>query len=96
MNKNLNLSYLMPKTKIKKSDLLIIFGTTYGIDLFVKDILFLYNKKYCKYILCTGGKEFIYNNKTCIEGSLMKEILISKEIPEENQCRRYEFGNHVM
>ena len=46
---------MLPKTQIKPADLLIVFGTTYGIDLFVENIASLYNNGYCKYILVEKG-----------------------------------------
>ena len=45
---------MLPKTQLKPADLLIVFGTTYGIDLFVENIVNLYEKGFCKYVLCTG------------------------------------------
>ena len=74
---------LMPKTEIKPADLLIVFGTTYGIDLFVKNIADLYkNGLLKKYILCTGGNSFLYKNNQCIESNLMKNLLVKNDIPE--------------
>ena len=79
-----NFAYdLMPKTEIKPADLLIVFGTTYGIDLFVKNIADLYKNGFLKkYIICTGGNSFLYKNNQCIESNLMKNLLVQNDIPE--------------
>ena len=73
---------MLPKTQIKPADLLIVFGTTYGVDLFIENIVNLYNNGYCKYILCTGGNECIYDNKNIIESILLKQLLIKNNVPE--------------
>ena len=72
---------MLPKTQIKPADLLIVFGTTYGIDLFVENILSLYQKGFCKYILCTGGNVAVYKGKSDIESLILKELLIKNGIP---------------
>ena len=79
-----NITYdLIPKTEIKPADLLIVFGTTYGIDLFVKNIVDLYKNGFLKkYIICTGGNSFLYKNNQCIESTLMKNLLVQNDIPE--------------
>lgn len=71
------------KTQIKPADLLIVFGTTYGVDLFVENIVNLYNNGYCRYILCTGGNEVTYDEKKYIESMLLKELLIKNNVPED-------------
>ena len=74
---------LMPKTEIKPADLLIVFGTTYGIDLFVENIVKLYKNGFVKkYILCTGGNKCVYNNGNELESVLMKNLLVQNDIPE--------------
>ena len=73
---------MLPKTQIKPADLLIVFGTTYGIDLFVENIASLYNNGYCKYILCTGGNICKYQNQQHVESIIMKNLLVEKGIPE--------------
>ena len=75
---------MIPKTELKPADLLIVFGTTYGLDLFVSNIVDFYKAGFIKkYILCTGGNEFIYNKKEVIESILMKELLIKNGIPND-------------
>ena len=71
---------MLPKTQIKPADLLIVFGTTYGIDLFVENIASLYNNGYCKYILCTGGNICKYQNQQDVESIIMKNLLVEKGI----------------
>ena len=73
---------MLPKTQIKPADLLIVFGTTYGVDLFIKNIVNLYSNGYCRYILCTGGNEVAYDKKKYIESTLLKELLIKNNVPE--------------
>ena len=74
---------LMPKTEIKPADLLIVFGTTYGIDLFVKNIVDLYKNGFLKkYIICTGGNKCIYNGRDELESVLIKNLLVKNDIPE--------------
>ncbi len=75
------------KTIIKPADLLIVFGTTYKLDLFAQNILKLYDEKYCKYILCTGGAKVTYNGKTTCESILMKSLLLNN-----NQIN----SNHIL
>ena len=79
-----NITYdLTPKTEIKPADLLIVFGTTYGIDLFLKNIVDLYKNGFLKkYIICTGGNSFLYKYNQCIESTLMKNLLVQNDIPE--------------
>ena len=74
---------LMPKTEIKPADLLIVFGTTYGIDLFVENIVKLYKNGFVKkYIICTGGNKCIYNGRDELESVLIKNLLVKNDIPE--------------
>ena len=73
---------MLPKTQIKPADLLIVFGTTYGIDLFVENVVSLYNNGYCKYILCTGGNMCKYHNQQYAESIIMKNLLVEKGVPE--------------
>ena len=74
---------MLPKTQIKPANLLIVFGTTYGIDLFVDNIVSLYQKGFCKYILCTGGNVAVYNGKSDVESLILKELLIENGIPTD-------------
>ena len=71
---------MLPKTQLKPADLLIVFGTTYGIDLFVENIVSLYQKGFCKHILCTGGNVASYGSRTEIESLIMKDLLIQNGI----------------
>ena len=77
---------MLSKTQMMPADLIIVFGTTYGIDLFVENIVSLYKKGFCKYILCTGGNVVRYtqnsNEMTYKESILMKKLLIKDGIPE--------------
>ena len=72
---------MLLKTELKPADLLIVFGTTYGIDLFVENIVNLYQKGFCKHILCTGGNVASYNSITQVESLIMKVLLIQNGIP---------------
>ena len=74
---------MLPKTQIKSADLLIVFGTTYGIDLFIENIVNLYQKGFCKYILCTGGNMAIYKGKSGVESLILQELLIKNGIPAD-------------
>ena len=76
-------SKMLPKTQIKPADLLIVFGTTYGIDLFIENIVSLYQKGFCKYILCTGGNVASYNNKTATESVIIMDLLVENGVPAD-------------
>ena len=55
--------YLFIKTPIKPADLLIVFGTTYGIDKYVDGICDIVERKLTKTILLTGKKFTIFYNR---------------------------------
>ncbi len=74
---------MLPKTVLKPADLLIVFGTTYGIDLFVENIVNLYKKGFCKYVLCTGGNVANYNGKSECESLILQELLVENGVPED-------------
>lgn len=74
---------MLPKTEIKPADLLIVFGTTYGIDLFVENIVSLYQKGFCKYILCTGGNVAKYGTKTEAESVIIMDLLVENGVPAD-------------
>ena len=74
---------MLPKTELKPADLLIVFGTTYGIDLFVENITSLYQKGFCKYILCTGGNVVRYYTKTASESVIIRDLLVENGVPAE-------------
>ena len=74
---------MLPKTVLKPADLLIVFGTTYGIDLFVENIVNLYQKGFCKYILCTGGNMAKYGTKTAAESVIIRDLLVENGVPAE-------------
>ena len=74
---------MLPKTELKPADLLIVFGTTYGIDLFVENIVSLYQKGFCKYILCTGGNVAKYGTKTAAESAIIEDLLVTNGVPAE-------------
>ncbi|MBQ7536818.1 MAG: YdcF family protein [Rickettsiales bacterium] len=74
---------MLPKTELKHADLLIVFGTTYGIDLFVENIVNLYQKGFCKYILCTGGNVAMYGTKTEAESVIIMDLLVENGVPAD-------------
>lgn len=74
---------MLPKTELKHADLLIVFGTTYGIDLFVENIVNLYQKGFCKYILCTGGNVARYGTKTEAESVIIMDLLVENGVPAD-------------
>ena len=74
---------MLPKTVLKPADLLIVFGTTYGMDLFVENIVGLYQKGFCKYVLCTGGNVANYNGKSECESLILQELLVENGVPED-------------
>ena len=74
---------MLPKTQLKPADLLIVFGTTYGIDLFVENIVSLYQKGFCKYVLCTGGNVARYGTKTEAESVIIMDLLVANGVPAE-------------
>lgn len=74
---------MLPKTALKPADLLIVFGTTYGIDLFVENIVGLYQKGFCKYILCTGGNVARYGTKTEAESVIIQDLLVENGVPAD-------------
>jgi hypothetical protein len=74
---------MLPKTELKHADLLIVFGTTYGIDLFVENIVSLYQKGFCKYILCTGGNVAKYGTKTEAESVIIMDLLVENGVPAD-------------
>lgn len=74
---------MLPKTELKPADLLIVFGTTYGIDLFVENIVNLYQKGFCKYVLCTGGNVARYGTKTAAESVIIKDLLVENGVPAD-------------
>ena len=74
---------MLPKTVLKPADLLIVFGTTYGIDLFVENIVSLYQKGFCKYILCTGGNVARYGTKTAAESVIIMDLLVENGVPAD-------------
>ena len=74
---------MLPKTVLKPADLLIVFGTTYGIDLFVENIVSLYQKGFCKYVLCTGGNVAKYGTKTAAESVIIRDLLVANGVPAE-------------
>ena len=74
---------MLPKTQLKPADLLIVFGTTYGIDLFVENIVSLYQKGFCKYILCTGGNVARYGTKTEAESVIIMDLLVENGVPAD-------------
>lgn len=76
-------SKMLPKTALKPADLLIVFGTTYGIDLFVENIVNLYQKGFCKYILCTGGNVARYGTKTEAESVIIMDLLVENGVPAD-------------
>ena len=76
-------SKMLPKTQIKPADLLIVFGTTYGIDLLIENIVSLYQKGFCQYILCTGGNVASYNNKTAAESVIIMDLLVENGVPAD-------------
>ena len=74
---------MLPKTELKPADLLIVFGTTYGIDLFVENIVSLYQKGFCKYILCTGGNVAKYGTKIAAESVIIQDLLCENGVPDD-------------
>ena len=74
---------MLPKTVLKPADLLIVFGTTYGIDLFVENIVSLYQKGFCKYVLCTGGNAARYGTKTAAESVIIRDLLVENGVPAD-------------
>ena len=76
-------SKMLPKTVLKPADLLIVFGTTYGIDLFVENIVSLYQKGFCKYVLCTGGNVARYGTKTAAESVIIRDLLVENGVPAD-------------
>ena len=76
-------SKMLPKTQIKPADLLIVFGTTYGVDLFIENIVSLYQKGFCKYILCTGGNVAMYGTKTAAESVIIRDLLVENGVPAD-------------
>ena len=74
---------MLPKTELKPADLLIVFGTTYGIDLFVENIVSLYQKGFCKYVLCTGGNMAKYGTKTAAESIIIGDLLVENGVPSD-------------
>lgn len=74
---------MLPKTELKPADLLIVFGTTYGIDLFVENIMSLCQKGFCKYVLCTGGNVAKHGNKTAAESVIIKDLLVANGVPAD-------------
>ena len=96
---------MLPKTQIKPADLVIVFGTTYGIDLFVENIVSLYQKGFCKYILCTGGNVVVYKDKSGVESLILQELLIKNGIPvdkilvetkSKNTGENLQFSIHIL
>ena len=85
MNQDFNQIHdkMLPKTDLKSADLLIVFGTTYGIDLFVENIVSLYQKGFCKYILCTGGNVARYGTTTAAESVIFRDLLFENGVPAE-------------
>ena len=74
---------MLQKTVLKPADLLIVFGTTYGIDLFVENIVSLYQKGFCKYVLCTGGNVARYGTKIADESVIIRDLLFENGVPAE-------------
>ena len=74
---------MLPKTQLKPADLLIVFGTTYGIDLFVENIVSLYQKGFCKYVLCTGGNVAKYGTKIADESVIISDLLFENGVPAD-------------
>ena len=74
---------MLPKTVLKPADLLIVFGTTYGINLFVENIVNLYKKGFCKYVLCTGGNVAKYGTKIADESVIIRDLLVENGVPAE-------------
>lgn len=74
---------MLQKTVLKPADLLIVFGTTYGIDLFVENIVSLYQKGFCKYVLCTGGNVAKYGTKIADESVIISDLLFENGVPAD-------------
>ena len=85
--------YLFIKTPIKPADLLIVFGTTYGIDKYVDGICDIVERKLTKTILLTGKNESenIYNHLMQRDKNILDKAKILLENNSTNTGENLQF-----
>ena len=86
--------YLFIKTPIKPADLLIVFGTTYGIDKYVDGICDIVERKLTKTILLTGKNESenIYNHLMQRDKNILDKAKILLENKSTNTGENLQFS----
>ena len=85
--------YLFIKTPITTADLLIVFGTTYGINKYVDGIRDIVEQKLTKTILLTGKNESenIYNHLIQRDKNLLDKAKILLENNSTNPGENLQF-----
>ena len=86
--------YLFIKTPIKPADLLIVFGTTYGIDKYVDGICDIVERKLTKTILLTGKNESenIYNHLIQRDKNILDKAKVLLENNSTNTGENLQFS----
>ena len=86
--------YLFVTTQIKPADLLIVFGTTYGIDKYVDGICDIVERKLTKTILLTGKNESenIYNHLMKKNKNILDKAKILLENNSTNTGENLQFS----
>ena len=86
--------YLFIATPIKPADLLIVFGTTYGIDKYVDGVCDIVERKLTKTILLTGKNESenIYNHLIQRDKNILDKAKVLLENNSANTSENLQFS----